>query len=103
MRTTRNGFRTSLTVPDLNYVLSEMQSELTVQHAYIDGGDFNLPPRVRVALPGARFDSIRRPTATRSAKIFDGQNEEDIYRSPLTEVGSTRMSATTCSRSTARK
>ena len=37
---------------DLNYVLSEMQSELTVQHAYIDGGDFNLPPRVKVALAG---------------------------------------------------
>jgi tricorn protease len=33
---------------DLNYLLSEMQSELAVQHAYIDGGDFNLPPRVRV-------------------------------------------------------
>ena len=25
---------------DLNYVISEMISELTVQHAYIDGGDY---------------------------------------------------------------
>jgi tricorn protease len=41
---------------DLNYIISEMCAELTVQHAYIDGGDFNLPPRVRVALPGARFE-----------------------------------------------
>lgn len=73
---------------DLNYLLSEMQSELTVQHAYIDGGDFNLPPRVQVALPGARFEIDRAANRYRIAKIFAGQNEEDIYRSPLTEVGS---------------
>jgi tricorn protease len=72
---------------DLNYVLSEMQSELTVQHAYIDGGDFNLPPRVRVALPGARFDVDKAANRYRISKIFGGENEEDIYRSPLTEVG----------------
>ncbi|MBK7393440.1 MAG: PD40 domain-containing protein [Chloracidobacterium sp.] len=72
---------------DLNYVLSEMQSELTVQHAYIDGGDFNLPPRVRVALPGARFDVDKTANRYRISKIFAGQNEEDIYRSPFTEVG----------------
>jgi tricorn protease len=74
---------------DLNYVLSEMQSELTVQHAYIDGGDVNLPPRVRVALPGARFAVDKVSNRYKITKIFDGENEEDIYRSPLTEVGST--------------
>ena len=74
---------------DLNYVLSEMQSELTVQHAYIDGGDFNLPPRVRVALPGVRFALDKASGRYKISKIFGGQNEEDIYRSPLTEVGST--------------
>lgn len=73
---------------DLNYVISEMCSELTIQHAYIDGGDFNLPPRVRVALPGARFQADRTAGRYKISKIFDGQNEEDIYRSPLTEVGS---------------
>ncbi|MGH9818662.1 MAG: S41 family peptidase, partial [Pyrinomonadaceae bacterium] len=72
---------------DLNYVLSEMQSELTVQHAYIDGGDFNLPPRVRVALPGARFEVDKAADRYKISKIFGGENEEDIYRSPLTEVG----------------
>jgi tricorn protease len=71
---------------DLNYVLSEMQSELTVQHAYIDGGDFNLPPRVRVALPGARFELDKAANRYKISKIFAGENEEDIYRSPLTEV-----------------
>lgn len=72
---------------DLNYVISEMVSELTVQHAYIDGGDFNLPPRVRVALPGARFEVDKAANRYKISKIFGGQNEEDIYRSPLTEVG----------------
>jgi tricorn protease len=73
---------------DLNYLLSEMQSELSVQHAYIDGGDFNLPPRVRVALAGARFEVDKAANRYRISKIFPGQNEEDIYRSPFTEVGS---------------
>ena len=73
---------------DLNYLLSEMQSELAVQHAYIDGGDFNLPPRVRVALTGARFEADKAANRYRISKIFAGQNEEDIYRSPFTEVGS---------------
>lgn len=73
---------------DLNYIISEMSSELTVQHAYVDGGDFNLPPRVRVALPGARFEADKTAERYKISKIFGGQNEEDIYRSPLTEVGS---------------
>lgn len=73
---------------DLNYLLSEMQSELTVQHAYIEGGDFNIPPRPRVALPGARFELDKASGKYRITKIFGGQNEEDLYRSPLTEVGS---------------
>ena len=73
---------------DLNYIISEMCSELAVQHAYIDGGDFNLPPRVRVALPGARFEVDKAANRYKISKIFAGQNEEDIYRSPLTEVGS---------------
>lgn len=73
---------------DLNYLLSEMQSELAVQHAYIEGGDFNLPSRVRVALAGARFDVDKAANRYKIASIFQGQNEEDIYRSPFTEVGS---------------
>ncbi len=64
-----------------------MISELTVQHAYVEGGDFQIPPRPRVALPGARFELDKQAGRFRISKIFDGQNEEDIYRSPLTEVG----------------
>jgi tricorn protease len=72
---------------DLNYVIAEMISELTVQHAYIEGGDLGLPKRPFVALPGARFELDAKSGRYRIARIFAGQNEEDRYRSPLTEVG----------------
>ena len=72
---------------DLNYVISEMIAELTVQHAYIDGGDFQIPPRPRYGLPGARFEYDQQAGRYRIAKIYGGENSEDIYRSPLTEVG----------------
>ena len=72
---------------DLNYVIAEMISELTVQHAYVEGGDFQIPPRPRVGLPGARFELDKQSGRYRISKIFEGQNEEDIYRSPLTEIG----------------
>jgi tricorn protease len=72
---------------DLNYVIAEMISELVVQHAYIEGGDLGQPKRPFVALPGARFELDTVSGRYRIAKIFAGQNEEDRYRSPLTEVG----------------
>lgn len=72
---------------DLNYVISEMISELTIQHAYIEGGDFTIPPRPRSGLPGARFEVDKQSGRYRVTKIFQGENEEDIYRSPLTEIG----------------
>lgn len=72
---------------DLNYLISEMVSELTVQHAYIEGGDFEIPRRTPVALPGARLALDKPSGRYRITKIFAGQNEESIYRSPLTEIG----------------
>jgi tricorn protease len=72
---------------DLNYVIAEMISELTVQHAYVEGGDFQIPPRPRVGLPGARFELDKQSGRYRISRIFEGENEEDIYRSPLTEIG----------------
>ena len=72
---------------DLNYIIGEMISELTIQHAYVEGGDFQTPPRPRVALPGARFELDQKAGRFKIAKIFEGENEEEIYRSPLTEIG----------------
>jgi tricorn protease len=72
---------------DLNYVIQEMISELSVQHAYIAGGDWERTTRVPVALPGAQFSVDSAKQRYRIAKIFAGQNEEPNYRSPLTEIG----------------
>jgi len=72
---------------DLNYVISEMISELTVQHTYVEGGDFLIPPRPTVALPGARFELDRQTGRYRISRIFAGENEEEIYRAPLSEIG----------------
>ena len=72
---------------DLNYVLGEMVAELNVGHAYIEGGDYEIPPRPKLALPGARFELDLKAGRYRIARIFAGQNEEEQYRSPLTETG----------------
>lgn len=72
---------------DLNYVIGELIAELNVSHAYISGGDERLPARAPVALLGARFELDAASGRYRVASIFEGQNAEAIYRSPLTEVG----------------
>jgi tricorn protease len=72
---------------DLNYVLGEMVAELSIGHAYITGGDFEMPKRPQDGLPGARLELDAPAGRYRIAKIYRGQNEEERYRSPLTEVG----------------
>jgi tricorn protease len=72
---------------DLNYVLTEMVSELNAGHTYIVGGDFEIPDRAPVGLPGALFEFDAEAGLYRIASIYRGHNEETKYRSPLTEVG----------------
>ena len=72
---------------DLNYLIGELIAELNNSHTYVAGGDWRPPERPRVALPGARFELDKASGRYRIAKIFQGQNEEPLYRSPLTEVG----------------
>ncbi len=72
---------------DLNYLISEMIAELSSGHTYVAGGDFNIPERPQGALLGARFKLDAASGRYQIAKIFAGQNDEDNYRSPLTEVG----------------
>jgi tricorn protease len=72
---------------DLNYVLGEMVAELSIGHAYIEGGDWEMPKRPQVALMGARFELDSVAGKYKISKIYKGQNEEELYRSPLTEVG----------------
>ncbi|UCC82005.1 MAG: PD40 domain-containing protein [Gemmatimonadota bacterium] len=72
---------------DLNYVLTEMVAELNVSHAYIMGGDFEIPARPRVALLGARLELDEGSGRYRIDRIYEGDNHESKYRSPLTEIG----------------
>ena len=72
---------------DLDYVLQEMVAELSNSHTYISGGDYDIPDRPDVALPGARFELDRASGRYRIASIFQGDNAEDNYRAPLTAIG----------------
>jgi len=72
---------------DLNYVIGEMIAELNVGHAYIAGGDYDVPERPSVALPGAMFELDAGSDRYRIVKIFLGHNEEERYRAPLSEIG----------------
>jgi tricorn protease len=72
---------------DLTYVLNEMISELNNSHLYIEGGDMETPTRPAYAMPGARFSVDEGAGRYRIARIYGGRNEEEKYRSPLTELG----------------
>ncbi len=72
---------------DLNYVLGEMIAELSNSHTYVAGGDLGVPDKPHVGLLGASFELDPGSGRYRIASVFPGQNDEDRYRSPLTEVG----------------
>jgi tricorn protease len=72
---------------DLNYLIGEMIAELNVGHAYISGGDIATTERSSDALLGATFELDSSAGLYRIGTIYAGQNEEDKYRSPLTEPG----------------
>ena len=72
---------------DLNYLMGEMIAELSVGHAYVAGGEMGAPERSSDALLGATFELDRNAGLYRIDSIYAGQNEEDKYRSPLTEPG----------------
>ncbi|HEX3895889.1 MAG TPA: S41 family peptidase [Rudaea sp.] len=72
---------------DLNYLLGQMVGELSNSHSYVTGGDLKLPKKPHVALLGAHFELDRSTGRYRIKDIMQGENDEDRYRSPLTEVG----------------
>ena len=72
---------------DLNYLIGQMIAELSSSHAYVAGGDLGLPERPHVALLGARFELDAASNRYRIGTILAGENDEERYRSPLTEVG----------------
>ncbi len=72
---------------DLNYLLGEMIAELSIGHAYVEGGDYDIPDRTPVALPGARFELDAASGRYRITRIFRGENAEPRYRCPLRGIG----------------
>jgi len=72
---------------DLNYVLGQMVAELSNSHSYVSGGDLKLPKKPNVGLLGATFELDKGTGRYRIRSIMPGENDEDRYRSPLTEVG----------------
>jgi len=73
---------------------SEMVSELSTSHSYIEGGDYDMP-KPADCLARAKLELDYAAGRYRIAKIYRGQNEEELYRSPLTEVGVDAHEATT--------
>ncbi len=72
---------------DLNCLLGQMVAELNNSHSYVSGGDLKLPKKPNVALLGARFELDKAAGRYRIKSIMSGENDEERYRSPLTEVG----------------
>jgi tricorn protease len=72
---------------DLNYLLTEMGSELSAGHIYVERGDD--PPRV-TRVDGALLGAEVEPDPSgyfRVTHIFPGENWQESFRSPLTEPG----------------
>lgn len=72
---------------DLNYLLGQMVAELSNSHTYVGGGDLGLPDKPHIGLLGARFELDAASGRYRIARILKGENDEERYRSPLTELG----------------
>ncbi|HTQ12702.1 MAG TPA: PDZ domain-containing protein [Rhizomicrobium sp.] len=73
---------------DLNYLIGEVQAELSNSHTYVGGGD-DADPTETVATGLLGVDFALDPASGRYylKKIYPGDNSRDGYRSPLTEPG----------------
>jgi tricorn protease len=71
---------------DLDFIFGELVGELEAGHTYVQSGEEPSVDRVEGGMLGAEFeaDSSGR---YRIAKIFAGENWDEDYRSPMTEVG----------------
>ncbi len=72
---------------DLTYIIGEMISELNIGHAYVGGGDYVHPERIKLGLLGAKLERDESTGYYKVVKILKGQNWDKKLRSPLTEMG----------------
>ncbi len=71
---------------DLDFLLSELVSELEAGHAYVQRGEEARIERVEGGMLGAEFEADASGRY-RIARIYPGENWDDAWRSPLTEPG----------------
>jgi tricorn protease len=71
---------------DLDFIFGEMVGELEAGHTYVQSGEEPGVDRVEGGMLGAEFEDDGSGHY-RIAKIFVGENWDDNYRSPLTELG----------------
>jgi tricorn protease len=71
---------------DLNYLIGEMIGELSVGHAYVNGGDLPKPKRIKTGLLGAKI-SKDDSGYFKIDKILKGENWYSNTISPLTLPG----------------
>ncbi|MCF8370071.1 MAG: PDZ domain-containing protein [Bacteroidales bacterium] len=71
---------------DLNYLIGELIGELSIGHAYINGGDRPQPERIKTGLLGAKI-SKHSSGYFKIDEILKGANWNSELRSPLTEMG----------------
>lgn len=72
---------------DLSYLIGEMIGELNVGHAYIGGGDRQLPKRIAMGLLGAQLHRDRKTGFYVIDSLLQSQNWDKKTRAPLTEPG----------------
>ena len=71
---------------DLNYLIGEMIGELSVGHAYINGGDKLAPERIQTGLLGAKI-SRDESGFFKIDQILKGESWVKAARSPLRDMG----------------
>jgi tricorn protease len=73
---------------DLNYLIGEIQGEIGNSHTYVGGGD-EFGPGESVPTPMLGADLAVDPKSGRTyfARVLEGDNTRDDYRSPLTVPG----------------
>ena len=70
---------------DLTYVIGAMISELACGHAYVDGGDYIAPQRLKMGLLGAKLS--QQGGYFRIDKIYAGAPDRKSLHSPLADQG----------------
>ncbi len=72
---------------DLNFLLSELTSELNAGHAYVGGGEMSMTDRVPIGLLGAEIEFDSKAGMYKFKKIYEGRNWDEETRSPLKDPG----------------